>query len=207
MGGLVLIPWARTDWSDRGRLAARIALPLNEAGVAQADGWARQIGARKLQCVFTSLEQTARETGERIAKATRTRTKTLSGIEEVSFGLWEGLTEATLKTRFPKVYKRWKEDPTAVTPPDGEPLVEAAERIAEALRRATRKAKDGMNGMIGVVMGPVACAVARCTLEKVAIARVRDMLLSGPVFYDPLPEPGEARAGATAKQDDQDAAR
>lgn len=181
MSALVLIPWAKTDWTDSRRLAAEAALPLNDEGVAQAERWGRQLVDKNLQCVFASEELTARETARAVAKPTGMRVRTLHGLEEVSFGLWEGLTEEALRTRFPKVYKRWKEDPASVCPPDGEDLAQAAQRIRASLRKATRKTGEAP---IGVVMGPVACAVARCDLEAVALGSVRDLLTTEPVWYD-----------------------
>ncbi len=181
MSSVVLIPWAATDWTARGRLSAQTELPLNDDGRAQAETWGRQLTDRKLAWVFSSAELTSKETATAIARSGGMRLKTIGGLEEVDFGLWEGLTEDALKARFPKVYKRWKEDPTAVCPPEGEDLLRASERIRTSLKKVARKAGDAP---VAVVLGPVACALARCELESRGLEEMHKLLTDQPVWYD-----------------------
>lgn len=183
MNGLALIPWAKTDWTDSHRLFATVPMPLNDVGVAQARVWGEQLQSRRLHAVFASGEQTSRETAAAVAEAARVKVKTHAGFEEVGLGLWEGLTEDVLKTRFPKVYKRWREDPSAVCPPEGEDLAGAAERLKKALGKAGRKVGAAS---AAVVLGPVACAVTRCVLERVELGRMRELLTAEPVWYPSL---------------------
>jgi len=180
MKALVLIPWALTDWSASGRFTARTSLPLTEAGCAQAQAWGRELAKRELHAIYRSAEQTSRETAEAVAAGAVARVRGLEGIEEVCFGLWEGLTEESLRTRFPKAHRRWKEDPSSVCPPEGEGLAAAAERLHMALRTVLRKAE---RANVGVVLGPVACALVRCDLEQEPLNRVRDMAIRGPFEY------------------------
>jgi probable phosphoglycerate mutase len=94
--------------------------------------------------------------------------------------LWEGLTEERLKARFPKAYKRWKEDPSSVCPPEGEGIEAAAERMRKALRTVQRKAE---RAAVGLVLGPVACAIVHCELQHGSLGRLRDFVLHGPYTY------------------------
>jgi broad specificity phosphatase PhoE len=181
VSALILIPWAQTDGSASGRLFAQTPLSLNEQGSAQAEGWGRQLTEKQLNILFASSEQTSRETADAIARPARIRVKVLDGLEEVDFGLWEGLSEVQLKSRFPKTYKRWFADPAAVCPPNGEDLRNAAERISIAVRKATRKGGDAVTG---VVLGPIACAVARCALEGADLSALRSYLTTEPVWYE-----------------------
>ena len=183
MKGLALIPWATTDWTDSKRLFAGVPMPLNEAGAAQAHVWGEQLCARDLQAVYSSAEQTSRETADAVALTAKVKVKPLAGFEEVGVGLWEGLTEDALKARFPKVYKRWREDPSAICPPEGEALAEAAARLKRALHKTARKLGAAP---VAVVLGPVACAVTRCVLENVDLARMRELLTTEPVWYPSL---------------------
>ena len=91
MSALVLIPWAKTDWTDSRRLAAEAALPLNDEGIAQAERWGQQLADKSLQCVFASEELTSRETARAVAKPTGMRVRTLHGLEEVLAGLVDSL--------------------------------------------------------------------------------------------------------------------
>lgn len=184
MNALVLIPWAATEWTASGRLTAQTRLPLTAEGRAMAESWGRSLSARKLECIFTSDELTSRETAAAVAQAAGARVRTLSGIEEVNCGLWAGLTDETLRSRFPKAYKRWKEDPTSVCPPEGEDVTDAAERIREALRSVQRKAQ---RAGVGVVLGPLALAITRCVIAGEPLSGLRALLASEPVEFDNYP--------------------
>ncbi len=177
MSALVLIPWAATEWSASGRLAARTPLPLTEEGRAQAAAWGKALAGRELYGVYASEEQTAQETAEAVAEGAGARVRGLDGLEEVSYGLWEGLTEETLRGRFPKAYKRWKDDPTSVCPPEGEEIAAASERLHKALRGLRRKME---RANVAVVLGPTACAILACELSDEPLSGMRRFLNQGP---------------------------
>ena len=48
MTSVVLIPWAETDWSSQGRLAANTPLALNQTGRRRALDWANELASREL---------------------------------------------------------------------------------------------------------------------------------------------------------------
>ncbi len=182
MSGLALIPWARTDLSDSHRLVGMAAPSLNPEGVAQAHEWGNGLSGKDLQCFLASRELTSQETAAAVAQAVPgSKIKVVDGLEEVCCGLWEGLTEEELRSRFPKVYKRWADDPTSVCPPEGEDLSEAQRRIRQALARVAKKSRKAP---LGLVMGPVAFAVARCELEGASLSSLRELLTIEPIWYD-----------------------
>lgn len=194
MSVLVLIPWAATDWTASGRLAARTPLPLTEAGRAQAEAWGRGLAQHELYGVYASDEQTSRQTAEAVAAGAGAKVRDLDGIEEVNFGLWEGLTEDTLKTRFPKAYKRWKDDPTSVCPPEGEEMIDAAQRVRQALRTLKRRLD---RSSVAVVLGPAVCAALCCALSGEPLSEMRRFLNQGPLEFSDVDHVLQA---ATAEQ-------
>ena len=181
MTSLVLIPWANTDWHDDGRLASRTPLPLSVDGRARVSGWGEALGARELTVLFSSNEQASLETAALVVERSEAKRKHREGLEEIDFGLWEGLTEEQLNTRHPKLYKKWVEDPAAVCIPDGEDVGQAAERITAALRQLVKKHR---NGPVGVVLGPMVLALGRCGFENAPINRLREFIAEEPVWYE-----------------------
>jgi broad specificity phosphatase PhoE len=161
-------------------MAAGTPIPLDDSGRAQARAWGDQFAQEPLKFVYASGEVTSQETAAVFADAAGARVKTIDGLEEVGCGLWEGLSEETIKQRFPKVYKRWREDPSAVTPPDGESLLDADSRLRQALARV----RDRGNGhTVGIVLGPTACALVRCRLEGATMSSIRTWMANEPVVY------------------------
>jgi len=156
-------------------------MPIDQSGVAQARTWAAQLANRRLGALWTSDEMTGQQTARCIHDTIGVPVRTLPGIEEVSLGLWEGLKSETLKSRFPKVYKRWLDDPTAICPPNGESLESASQRIEATLVRAIRKARQEH---VGVVLGPMAASVLCCVLEDDDLASVRAYVPEVPCDYE-----------------------
>ena len=181
MTSLVLIPWASTGWQASGRLASRTPLPLSDEGRAQAAAWGDALAARELVTLYSSEEQSSMETASLVVERSEAKRKHTEALDEIDFGLWEGLTEAQLSDRFPKLFKKWVEDPHSVSIPDGEELGKAAARIKAALRQIVRKHR---NGAVGVVLGPTVLALGRCELEQVPLGRLREFVVHEPVWYE-----------------------
>jgi len=180
MNLLLTIPWAATDWSERGRLTADTALPINQSGHDLARQWRESIGDAPLSVVYVSKEVTGTQTAEAIVDSSRTRIKPVAGLEEISVGLWEGLSADVLRTRFGKVYKRWTDDPMSVCPPEGEPLEDAQDRLMGTVGKLVRKSE----GRRALVLGPMACGVVRCSLESIPLQRTWEMTTRGPIWYN-----------------------
>jgi probable phosphoglycerate mutase len=181
MTSLVLIPWGATDWSIAGRLNARTPLPLNRDGRRVAVRWANELASRELAAVYCGGEKAAVQTAEVVATRSEVPRRGLDDLNEVDIGLWEGLTEMQIRDRFPRLYKRWEEQPDRVCPPDGENLAQAADRLREAIARIAHKHK---NDTVGVVLGPLSYALARCSLERRNFGELRVLKPGGPVWYE-----------------------
>ena len=180
MSLLVLIPWPQTAWSEAGRIAGHTPVPLNDAGRNRALAWGKELAGFGLSTVYSGDEPASTETARIIAKPCRARRKTLPDLAEVDAGLWDGLTSEELKRRYPKTFKRWWEDPSAVSPPEGEDLAAACQRLREAVAKVTDKRG---NHPVALVLGPLAFAVTRCVLEAGELSEVRSLMHDEPLRY------------------------
>ncbi|MCP4589142.1 MAG: histidine phosphatase family protein [bacterium] len=181
MTSLVLIPWAGTAWGAGSRFASRTPLPLSPEGRTQAGAWGDALAARELAALYSSREQTSVETAEYVVARSEAKHRLTDELRELDYGLWEGLTEAELHERFPRLGKRWLNDPGSVSLPEGDTVVAAAERVAAMLRQITRK--HG-NETVGAIVAPAVLALGRCALEDVPIRRLRDFTATEPVWYE-----------------------
>ena len=134
----------------------------------------------------------AAETARALARPLKATVRSVDDLAEVDLGVWAGLTDEQLSTRFASAYRQLEESPLSVTPPDGENLGQARQRLARALQRATRNMKRN----VAVVLRPVALALLVQELtglpeEQVWEARRRDE----PLILDYPPSKAEPPAG------------
>ncbi len=158
---VVLIPCGSTEWGESGRLLGRTEVPLTPDGRAAVAAWAGHLDGNRPDRLVHSGDELAAESARVIAKQLDIPAKAVEGLAEVNVGLWAGLTEEQLKTRYENAYKQLREAPLSVRPPEGENFGDAAERVAAALRKVMKRGK----GVTGLVMRPLALTLARCALE------------------------------------------
>jgi broad specificity phosphatase PhoE len=148
--------------------------------------WAREIEAHgavseKFAVVYASDEQASAESAQIVANQYAAKQKQKDDLVEVDVGLWEGLTPEELSRRYPKVYKRWREEPLSVCPPEGEAPEDSSARLREAIQWII--GRQNGNGS-AIILGPVAFAVARRIIEGDDQAPHGIGLANVPVVYD-----------------------
>jgi alpha-ribazole phosphatase/probable phosphoglycerate mutase len=64
-------------------------------------------------------------------------------IQELSYGDWEGMTAEQIENAYPGVLQAWRQDPTQMTPPNGESMLTFSNRIEDFLYHLTQEHKQG----------------------------------------------------------------
>ena len=130
---LYLIRHGQTDWNVAGKIQGSTDIPLNDTGRRQAACLAKGMESRPVTKVFTSTLSRAYETGLAIGKSQNVPVEQLKGLEEVGYGVWEGMTMAEIQEKYPKELELWYNSPVDVAPPEGESQVQVYERCGRAL--------------------------------------------------------------------------
>lgn len=163
MATIVLIRAGRTDYDEQSRLLGTLEMPMNAQGIEDVQEIIRQLQQKeiKLQAVFASPTDPACSTARAIAESQPSaKVKELDDLRNVNQGLWQGLPEADVRKRHPKVFRNGRDKPQAIYPPEGESLGEACERIQKALNKAIKK-----YSVFAVVVADPIATVIRCTLQ------------------------------------------
>ena len=136
-----------TDWNNDGRIQGQIDSQLNERGRAQAVAAAERLAALKPRLIISSDLSRSWDTAAPLAQLTGLTVEREPRLRERNFGLWETLTHAEVKQRFPETWARWVEgDPD---PGDGlEPLADLGKRVAEVIRQAHERNPDGLTILV-----------------------------------------------------------
>ena len=96
-----------TEWNREGRWQGQGGPGLNETGRIQARALAMRLSALRVDALFSSDLDRARETAQIVATATGLEPAFDPGLREVDVGDWRGLTRDEVSRRDPDGYRRW----------------------------------------------------------------------------------------------------
>lgn len=166
---VVLIPCCATEWRDEGRLLGRVEVSPSAEGERAAATWVDSLRPHNIELIYHSPDELATRTAKIVAKALGVKTKKLEELAEVDIGLWAGLTEDDLRKRYASAHHELTEAPLHVSPPDGEDLAAAEERLSTAVQRILKK-----NGKVAIALveRPLSLALTRRVLQRGDPARV-----------------------------------
>lgn len=156
---LVLLRHAATDWNEQKRIQGRTDRPLSEAGQRQASRWRlpASLGLPANTPCFCSPLARCRDT----ARAMGLQPDIESNLIENSWGTWEGLRLADLRTTDPQGVAERERAGLDFHPPGGESARQAQARLRPFLLE--RLAAGGPSIAIthnGIIRAIYACAVA-----------------------------------------------
>ena len=132
---LILVRHGVTDWNREGRWQGRLDPPLSDTGRHEATLLAARIAAdadlgpaRILASTLSRATATAEAIGEAVGVAVEPEPR----LVEIGAGEWEGRTHAELEATDGERYLLWRTT-AGYGPPGGEPLTDAAARVATLL--------------------------------------------------------------------------
>lgn len=142
-----LLRHGQTDWNIQKKVQGRTDIPLNGAGIRQAEKMAEAMDGIPLSGIWASTLVRAAETAEILQKRREKRGEEirltlLPELKEVAFGDWEGKTLKEVEKLFPEDYHRWTENPAFQTPTGGEKREELTKRAADAVEKMVKSLKD-----------------------------------------------------------------
>ena len=132
---LLLLRHGVTAWNRERRYQGWIDTPLSPEGLVQAEAAARELKEHAFAAVYASPLRRARDTAAAIAAPHGLEVETDPDFRELGFGQWEGLTLDEARARDAALYAGWAATPHLFSPPDGESLVQARERVLAGLER------------------------------------------------------------------------
>jgi probable phosphoglycerate mutase len=159
---VVLIRPGSTDYDEQGRIKGRLDIPMNPHGKDQVAATIQQVSGLGIEAVYAGPCAAAKQTAKLVAEALDVKLKEIKQLQNLNPGLWQGKLIEEVKSRHPKIYRRWQEQPETMCPPEGEMLEDAQQRLKDAIGKLCRKNKDGV---IAVVI-PEPIASVLCAMLK-----------------------------------------
>ena len=140
---LYLIRHGQTDWNVAGKIQGSTDIPLNDMGKRQAACLAEGMTGRPVTKVFSSCLSRAYETARAIGSSQHVEVITVHGLEEVGYGVWEGMTMEEIEKKYPEELNQWYCSPVDVAPPEGESQAQIYDRCKKALEIILSQAESG----------------------------------------------------------------
>ena len=131
---IYLIRHGETIWNQDARFQGRTDIPLSSQGMEQAKALSRRLAGGDFAAFLASGLSRARQTAELIAAPHGKPVRTVKGLEEISFGEWEGLTFKEIKERYGDIFSAWWDNPFDTRVPGGENLAEMADRATASIK-------------------------------------------------------------------------
>ena len=130
---LILIRHGSTDWGRQRRYCGSSDVSLNKKGRKEALKLRKRFEDEDICKVYSSDRKRAYETAALIFRGRPILKKT--GLREIDFGCFEGLTYGQIMKRYTVVYKKWLKDAFNVTIPGGEKTHAFRTRVLRTLRK------------------------------------------------------------------------
>lgn len=159
---LVVIRHGETRANAEGRYLGALDLPLNERGREQVVELAKALaGEGPFACLLSSTLLRARQSAQPIARELALPVRIEPAFRERHVGLFEGLTQAEARERYPALWarnitRRWDE-----APPGGESLDAVIARVSRGLTALVHR--HGGERVLLVAHGVVAKVIRALT--------------------------------------------
>jgi len=136
-----LVRHGETKWNNIGRYQGHSDIALSDNGQRQAELLRERFRRVHLDAAYASDLKRARETATTIVAPHGLEVNLETGLREVNFGAWEGLSHQEIVAAFPKEWDEWCRDPGNRIIPRGESFYQVKERVVAAFSMIVRKEK------------------------------------------------------------------
>jgi probable phosphoglycerate mutase len=162
MTQILLVRPGTTEYDQQGRVQGTLDIPLCEDGRQEVAALVAELREKPISAVYASPNTSSTQTAEAIAAALELKVRTLDKLQNLDQGLWQGMLVDEVKTKQPKVYRQWQDQPEMVCPPQGETLIAARQRVQTALTKLLKKHKP--NELLAIVAPEPLASVFRNVL-------------------------------------------
>jgi broad specificity phosphatase PhoE len=142
MTKVILTRHGHVDWISPERYRGRAELSLSDLGRQQIQSVGHQIATKWLPtAIYTSPMGRCVETGQAIANALPNQLvpTPLEGLNDIDYGIWQGLTKVEVQEKWPRESDEWHKVPHLAEIPNGETLAEVLTRLTHALHDILRQ--------------------------------------------------------------------
>ena len=169
---LILVHPGQTELDEQNRLVGNLDLPLSESGETQVGILAEELANREIGLIVCGPGLSAQQTAQQLSQDGAIKIRLDENLANLDLGLWHGKSVDELKETQPRIFKQWREHPETITPPEGEDLESAVQRVRKSLKWITKKSRQ-MNVVL-VTARPLA-AIVQSEVEGTDLKEIWDL--------------------------------
>ncbi len=107
MARLCIVRHGETAWNAEHRVQGQLDVPLNAVGLAQAQAAGKVLAQERFDAIYSSDLARARQTAQPAASELALPVRVDAALRERHYGIFERLTYAEVKAKFPEDYARF----------------------------------------------------------------------------------------------------
>ena len=139
---LCVVRHGETAWNAEHRVQGQLDVPLNAIGLAQAAAAAKVLSREKFDAIYSSDLSRARQTARPTANLLSLEVLLEKDLRERHYGIFERLTYAEVKTRFPEDYARFEAREPDYAFQTGESLKDFSARSIAVISKIAKEHED-----------------------------------------------------------------
>ena len=139
---LCLVRHGETAWNAEHRVQSQLDIPLSEVGLKQAQAVGRALKEEHFDAIYSSDLVRARQTAEPIANFLSIKMLLEKDLRERHYGIFERLTYAEVKVRYPEDYARFEAREPDYAFRTGESLKDFSARSIAVISKIVNEHKD-----------------------------------------------------------------
>ncbi|MEN6319397.1 MAG: histidine phosphatase family protein [Syntrophaceae bacterium] len=140
MTRIILVRHGQTEWNRVERFRGHADVPLNEAGLEQAETTGRRIAAEwRPEAIYSSPLSRAVRTAEIIAGHYGLSVQIHPELIDIDYGQWQGLTPDEVREQWPETIDDWYNKPVSAHIPGGETLEQLRSRALETIDELVKR--------------------------------------------------------------------
>jgi len=139
---LCIIRHGETAWNAEHRVQGQLDIPLNDTGLKQAQAVGRALKGERFDVVYSSDLARARQTAAPIAQLLGAELVLDKDLRERHYGIFERLTYAEVKVRYPEDYARFEAHDPDFAFRTGESLKDFSARSIAVISKIAKQHPD-----------------------------------------------------------------
>nr|WP_320026835.1 alpha-ribazole phosphatase [uncultured Acetobacterium sp.] len=139
---IYLVRHGEIEWNKEKAYIGQIDLPLSEQGKIQAAKRREFFAGINLDRAYTSPLKRCVTTLDSILENRPVPKETITELQEISMGDWEGRTFRSIKSKFPGDYEKRGQEIASFAPPSGESFLDLQQRVMPAFKKIAEKEEE-----------------------------------------------------------------